>query len=62
MMVVDLANLGYRDKPFIWTKDVVQVFYAKDLVNEGKHVVLQGKRKIVGIETDQGSYCSYQTL
>ena len=50
MTVVDLTNIGYRDEPFIWAKDVVQVFYAKDLANEGKHVVLQGKRKIVGVE------------
>ena len=58
MTVVDLTNIGYRDEPFVWAKDVVQVFYAKDLANEGKHVVLQGKRKIVGVENvteDEGN-------
>jgi hypothetical protein len=58
MMVVDLTNIGYRGEPFVWAKDIVQVFYAKDLANEDKHVVLQGKRKIVGIENrneDEGN-------
>jgi hypothetical protein len=50
MIVVDLKNVAYRDEPFVWAKDVVQVFYAKDLANEGKHVVVTGKRKIVGVE------------
>jgi hypothetical protein len=40
MMVVDLTNIGYLDKPFVWAKDIVQIFYAKDLSNGGKHVVL----------------------
>ena len=56
--VVDLTSIGYREEPFVWAKDVVQVFYAKDLANEGKHVVLQGKRKIVGVENvtkDEGN-------
>jgi len=50
MTVVDLKNIAYHDEPFVWAKDVVQVFYAKDLANEGKHVVVAGKRKIVGVE------------
>jgi hypothetical protein len=43
---------------FVWAKDVVHVFYAKDLANKGKHVVLHGKRKIVGVENrseDEGN-------
>jgi hypothetical protein len=50
MTVIDLTNIGYRDEPFVWAKDVVQVIYAKDLANEGKHVVLQGKKNIIGVE------------
>jgi hypothetical protein len=50
MIVVDLKNVAYRDEQFVWAKDVVQVFYAKDLANEAKHVVVTGKRKIVGVE------------
>ena len=62
---MDLNNLGYRDEPFILAKDVNQVFYVKDMStkpkkgknndndsdNESKrHIVLSGKRNIVGIE------------
>ena len=47
---MDLNSMGCREEPFIWAKDVVQVFYAPNLGNnEGKHIVLQGKWKIVGV-------------
>ena len=43
--------MGYREEPFVWSKDVIQVFYAPNLGNnEGRHIVLQGKRKIVGVD------------
>jgi hypothetical protein len=38
---------------FVLAKDVTQVFYIKDLDpanREEHHIVLQGKRKIVGVE------------
>jgi hypothetical protein len=48
---VYLNSVGYREEPFVWAKDVVQVFYALDLGNnEGRHIVLQGKWKIVGVD------------
>ena len=65
MAIVDLNNLGYKDEPFVLAKDVNQVFYVKDmstkpkkgktndngLDNEPKHhIVLLGKRNIMGIE------------
>ena len=65
MTTVDLNNIGYRDEPFILAKDVAQVFYVKDMstilkkrlakhnvqsIGEPRrHIVLSGKRKIVGI-------------
>jgi hypothetical protein len=61
-----LNNLGYLDEPFVLSKDVAQVFYVKDMTskprkrkdkktntscNEPKrHIVLSGKRNIVGVE------------
>jgi hypothetical protein len=43
---MDLNSLGYREEPFI-----VQVFYGPDLGNnEGRHIVLQGKQKIIGVD------------
>ena len=66
MTTVDLKNLGFRDKPFILANDVAQVFYVKDMSSRPKkrknkqmntsedepkrHIVLSGKRNIMGIE------------
>jgi hypothetical protein len=64
MTIVDLNNIGYRNDPFVLAADVNQVFYVKDMstkpkrgkhdekkTNEPKrHIVLTGKRNIVGIE------------
>ena len=64
MTTVDLNNIGYKDEPFVLAKDVNQVLYVKDMstkpkrwknnnhpINEPKcHIVLSGKRNIIGIE------------
>jgi hypothetical protein len=53
MTNVNFRFLGYREQPFVLAKNVTQVFYLKDLdpVNkEEHHIVLQGKRKIDGVE------------
>jgi len=51
-----------KDEPFVHAKDVTQVFYVKQMAskpkkNQGKcddelkhHVVVPGKRKIIGVE------------
>ena len=68
MTIVDLTKIGYKDDPFVLAKDVHQVFNVKDMTSvpknknpqEGpqeakRHIVLPGKRVIVGVEdkTDQ---------
>ena len=66
MTTVDLNNLGYRDEPFVLANDVAQVFYVKDMCTKMRkrknkqakeaydepkhHIVLSGKRNIVGVE------------
>ncbi|KAM0846372.1 hypothetical protein ACQ4PT_055707 [Festuca glaucescens] len=66
MTTVDLNNLGYRDEPFVLAKDVAQVFYVNDMSTKPRkrknkemntsydepkrHIVLSGKRNIVGVE------------
>jgi hypothetical protein len=50
MSNVDFKHAAYLDEPFIFVKEVEQVFYGKNLGDGGAHVVLQGKRKIVGVE------------
>ena len=66
MTTVDLKNLGYTDEPFILANDVAQVIYVKDMSTRPRkrkdkeantsydepkrHIVLSGKRDIVGVE------------
>jgi hypothetical protein len=53
MTNVNFRFLGCREQPFILVKDVTQVFYVKDLDPANKeehHIVLHGKRKIIGVE------------
>ena len=61
MTIVDFKKIGYKDEPFVLSKDVTQVFYVKDMAskpkkNQGKsdderkyHIVLPGKQKILGV-------------
>ena len=66
MTTVDLKNLGYTDEPFVLANDVAQVIYVKDMSTRPRkrkdkeantsydepkrHIVLSGKRDIVGVE------------
>src|SRR3989337_1792159 len=63
---MDLNKLGYTNEPFILANDVAQVFYVKDMSTKPRkrkdkeantsydepkrHIVLLGKRNIVGVE------------
>jgi hypothetical protein len=62
MIIVDLTKIGFKDEPFVIAKNVHQVFYVKDMTSKPKnenpegpqepkrHIVLPGKRVIVGVE------------
>ena len=66
MTTVDLTNLAYDTEPFVLANDVAQVLYVKDMSTKPKkrkdmeanisadepkrHIVLSGKRIIVGVE------------
>jgi hypothetical protein len=66
MTTVDLNNLGYTADSFVLANDVAQVFYVKDMSSKPRkrkdkeantsydepkrHIVLSGKRNIVGVE------------
>ena len=62
MTIVNVNNLGYRDAPFVLVQDVAQVFYVKDMSSKPnkeinkqtdepkRHIVLSGKRNIIGVE------------
>jgi hypothetical protein len=67
MTNVNFWFLGYREQPFVLTKDVRQVFYVKDpdpANKEEHHIILQGKRKIVSIEdvVDEEEYNQFDAL
>nr|XP_043625559.1 uncharacterized protein LOC122596982 [Erigeron canadensis] len=47
---VDLSTNGYASEPFILAKLATQVFYIEDPSNSRSHVVLHGKRRILGVE------------
>ena len=47
---VDLRNVGYKTEPFVLVKDVQQVFYVSDTVRTMRHMVLPGKRRIIGVQ------------
>ena len=51
MRTIDFKHLAYLDETFVFAKDVVQVFYGKNLGGGGGGlVVLQDNRKIIGVE------------
>jgi hypothetical protein len=63
MTIVDLTKIGFKDEPSVLAKNVHQVLYVKDMTKKMKnknleegpqepkpHVVLPGKRVIVGVE------------
>ena len=65
MTTTDLKNLAYDTEPFVLANDVAQVFFVKDMSSKlrkrknketnasdepKRHIVLSGKRNIVGVE------------
>jgi hypothetical protein len=49
LTLVDLKNLGHKDDPWVHADRVTQVFYVLDS-ETGKHIVVSGKQKIVGVD------------
>jgi hypothetical protein len=50
LALVDLANVGYKDDPWVLTEHVAQVFYIANPINVKKHIVVSGKQRILGVE------------
>ncbi|XP_056688175.1 uncharacterized protein [Spinacia oleracea] len=46
---VDFKRLGHQNEPFIMASQVKQVFYIVDPKDKKKSIVVQGKRRILGI-------------
>ena len=64
LTTVDLTHVGYREEPFVLANAVTQIFFVKDPANKERHVVLQGKRSIVGVENvvDEEEYNQFDEL
>jgi hypothetical protein len=66
MTNVNFKFLCYREQSFVLTNDFTQVFYVKDpdLANKEEHHIVQGKRKIVGVEevVDEEEYNQFDAL
>ena len=61
---VDLRNVGYKEEPFVLADQVFQVFYVPDTRNKKIHVVLPGKRRVVGVENvvDEEEYNQFDEV
>ena len=61
---IDLHNVGYKIKPFVLAKDVLQVFYVPNTVRMMRHIVLSGKRRIVGVHNavDEEEYNQFDEI
>ena len=62
--LVNFDRLGYQHDPFILAKQAKQVFYVLDPADKHWHVVLSGKRRIVGVENvvDEGEYDQFDDV
>jgi hypothetical protein len=48
--IVDLRNMGHKDKPWILTTTVAQVFYILDPKDKKKCIVVPEKQRVVGVD------------
>uniref|UniRef100_K3Y1Q5 Uncharacterized protein n=1 Tax=Setaria italica TaxID=4555 RepID=K3Y1Q5_SETIT len=60
----NLANVGYKDDPWVFAERVAQVFYIIDPMNAKKHIIVSGKQRILGVEgvVDIEDYNQYKEL
>ncbi|GJV43496.1 transposon protein, CACTA, En/Spm sub-class [Tanacetum coccineum] len=61
---VNLSTNGYTYEPFILAKQANQIFFVEDPSDSRWHIVLQGKRRIVGVENvvDEDEYDEFDEL
>jgi hypothetical protein len=48
--IVDLTNVGHKDKPWVFTATVAQVFYILDPKDEKKYIILPRKQRVLGVD------------
>ncbi|KAL4585211.1 hypothetical protein LXL04_009827 [Taraxacum kok-saghyz] len=62
--LVNLSTHGYVSEPFILAKQANQVFFVEDPMDTRWHIVLHGKRRILGVENvvDEEEYDQFDDL
>ena len=62
--LVNLSTNGYVSEPFILAKQANQVFFVEDPMDTRWHIVLHGKRRILGVENvvDEEEYNQFDDL
>ncbi|KAJ9545766.1 hypothetical protein OSB04_025473 [Centaurea solstitialis] len=62
--IIDLSKDGYVSEPFILAKQASQVFFVEDPKDSKWHIVLHGKRHILGVENvmDEDEYDQFDEL
>lgn len=62
--LVDLSKNGYLSEPFILAKQATQVFFVEDPKDSRWHIVMHGKRHILGVDNvvDEEEYNQFDEL
>nr|GEU52855.1 ulp1 protease family, C-terminal catalytic domain-containing protein [Tanacetum cinerariifolium] len=62
--LVDLGTDGYTSEPFILAKQATQVFFVQDPSNPRWHIIMPGKRHILGVDNvvDEEEYDQFDEL
>ena len=47
---VSRTTMAYHADPFILASDATQIFFAEDSLHKNCHVVMHGKRRVLGVE------------
>jgi hypothetical protein len=42
--IIDLRNVGHKDKPWVLASTLAQMFYILDLKDEKKHIIVPDKQ------------------
>jgi hypothetical protein len=42
--IIDLRNVGHKDKPWVLASTLAQMFYILDLKDEKKHIIVPNKQ------------------
>ena len=61
---VNKTKMAYHKDPFILASDATQIFYVEDPLHKNCHVVMRGKRRVLGVEgvADEDEYDEFAEM